>query len=104
MRRWTSIWQRSRLRGRQAILGHRNGHSRKTVLTATSKLDLQVPRDRQASFEPQLIATYRRRLPDSDEKIVSLHASGMTVATSRGNCAGSMAANEAKHSPHLGAR
>ena len=38
---------------------HRNGHSRKTVLTGTGKLDLQVPRDRQASFEPQLIARYR---------------------------------------------
>ena len=43
---------------------HRNGHSRKTVLTGSGKLDLQVPRDRQASFEPQLIAKYRRRFPD----------------------------------------
>ena len=31
---------------------HRNGTSRKTVLTGTGKLDLQIPRDRQASFEP----------------------------------------------------
>lgn len=58
---------------------HRNGHSRKTVLTGSGKLDLQVPRDRQASFEPQLIAKYRRRFPDFDEKIVSLYARGMTV-------------------------
>ena len=41
---------------------HRNGLSRKTVLTGTGKLDLQVPRDRQATFEPQLTAKYRRRL------------------------------------------
>ena len=34
---------------------HRNGHSRKTVLAGSGKLELQVPRDRQASFE------YRRR-------------------------------------------
>ena len=37
---------------------YRNGSSRKTVLTGTGKLELQVPRDRQASFEPQLIAKY----------------------------------------------
>ena len=39
---------------------HRNGLSRKIVLTGTGKLDLQVPRDRQANFEPPL-AKYRRR-------------------------------------------
>ena len=50
------------------LRNHRNGHSRKTVLTGTGKLDLQVPRDRQASFEPQLVAKYRRRFPDFDER------------------------------------
>ena len=38
-----------------------------------------MPRDRQASFEPQLIAKYRRRFPDFDDKVVSLYARGMTV-------------------------
>ena len=64
---------------------HRNGHSRKTVLTGTGKLDLQVPRDRQASFEPQLIAKYRRRFPDFDDKIVSLYARRMTVRDIQGH-------------------
>jgi putative transposase len=64
---------------------HRNGHSRKTVLTGTGKLDLQVPRDRQASFEPQLIAKYRRRFPDFDDKVVSLYARGMTVRENQGH-------------------
>ena len=64
---------------------HRNGHSRKTVLTGTGKLDLQVPRDRQASFEPQLIAKHRRRFPDFDDKIVSLYARGMTVRDIQGH-------------------
>ena len=41
----------------------RNGYGRKTVLTGTGKLPIAVPRDRQATFEPQLIAKYRRRLP-----------------------------------------
>ncbi len=64
---------------------HCNGHSRKTVLTGTGKVDLQVPRDRQASFEPQLIAKYRRRFPDFDDKIVSLYARGMTVRDIQGH-------------------
>jgi putative transposase len=64
---------------------HRNGHSRKTVLTGTGKLELQLPRDRQASFEPQLIAKYRRRFPDFDDKVVSLYARGMTVREIQGH-------------------
>jgi putative transposase len=39
----------------------RNGYGRKTVVTDTGKIDLEVPRDRQASFEPQLIAKYHHR-------------------------------------------
>src|ERR1700745_389885 len=64
---------------------HRNGHSRKTVLTGTGKLDLQVPRDRRPTFEPQLIAKYRRRFPDFDDKVVSLYARGMTVREIQGH-------------------
>ena len=64
---------------------HRNGHSRKTVLTGAGKLELQVPRDRQASFEPQLIAKYRRRFPDFDDKVISLYARGMTVREIQGH-------------------
>src|SRR5947209_11799242 len=64
---------------------HRNGHSRKTVLTGTGKLELQVPRDRQAVFEPQLIAKYRRRVPDFVYKIISLFARGMTVREIQGH-------------------
>ena len=39
----------------------RNGYGRKTVVTDTGKLELEVPRDRQASFDPQLIAKYHHR-------------------------------------------
>jgi putative transposase len=44
-----------------------------------------VPRDRQASFEPQLIAKYRRRFPDFDDKVVSLYARGMTTREIQGH-------------------
>jgi putative transposase len=56
----------------------RNGYGRKTVTTETGKFDLAVPRDRQASFDPQLIAKYQRRFPGFDEKIVSMYARGMS--------------------------
>lgn len=64
---------------------HRNGYSRKSVLTATSKVTLAVPRDRAGTFDPQLIAKYQRRFPDFDEKIISMYARGMSVREIRGH-------------------
>src|SRR3954464_6828416 len=64
---------------------HRNGYGRKTVLTDTGKIDLEIPRDRLASFDPQLIAKYQRRFPGFDEKIVSMYARGMSVREIQGH-------------------
>ena len=64
---------------------HRNGYSRKTVLTETSKLDLRIPRDREGTFDPKLIQRYQRRFPGFDEKIVSMYARGMTVREIQGH-------------------
>src|SRR4051795_7273229 len=63
----------------------RNGYGRKTVLTDTGKIDLEIPRDRLASFDPQLIAKYQRRFPGFDEKIVSMYARGMSVREIQGH-------------------
>src|SRR5215207_5430176 len=57
----------------------RNGYGKKTVLTDTGKIELEVPRDRQSSFDPQLIAKYQRRFPGFDDKIVSMYARGMST-------------------------
>lgn len=57
----------------------RNGYGRKIVVTDTGKIDLEVPRDRQASFDPQLIAKYQRRFPGFDDKIISMYARGMSA-------------------------
>jgi putative transposase len=57
----------------------RNGYGRKTVVTDTGKIDLEVPRDRRATFDPQLIAKYQRRFPGFDDKIVSMYARGMST-------------------------
>jgi len=58
---------------------NRNGYGRKTVMTDTGKLVIDIPRDRQASFDPQLIAKYQRRFPGFDEKIISMYARGMST-------------------------
>ena len=57
----------------------RNGYGRKTVTTETGRIELAIPRDRQATFDPQLIAKYQRRFPGFDDKIVSMYARGMSA-------------------------
>jgi putative transposase len=64
---------------------HRNGYSKKTVLTETSKIDLRIPRDREGTFDPKLIQRYQRRFPGFDEKIISMYARGMTVREVQGH-------------------
>lgn len=58
---------------------NRNGYGRKTVMTGSGKIDLEIPRDRAGSFDPALIAKYQRRFPGFDDKIVSMYARGMSV-------------------------
>jgi putative transposase len=57
----------------------RNGYGRKTVLTDTGRIALEVPRDRLSTFDPQLIAKDQRRFPGFDGKIISMYARGMSV-------------------------
>ena len=64
---------------------HRNGYSKKTVLTENEAMELAIPRDRRGSFEPQLIAKYQRRFPGFDDKIVSMYARGMSVRDIQGH-------------------
>ena len=69
----------------EGAVNRRNGTSKKTVLTSTSKLTLDIPRDRAGSFDPKLIAKYQRRFPDFDDKIISMYARGMSVRQIRGH-------------------
>jgi putative transposase len=57
----------------------RNGYGKKTVITDTGQIELEVPRDRQGRFDPQLIAKYQRRFPGFDDKIISMYARGMST-------------------------
>ena len=67
------------LAGEEDTSNSRNGYGRKSVITDTGKIGLEVPRDRQSSFDPQLIARYQRRFPGFDDKIVSMYARGMST-------------------------
>ncbi len=57
----------------------RNGTSGKTVLTGEESLRIEVPRDRQGTFEPLLIGKHERRFTGFDDKIIAMYARGMTV-------------------------
>lgn len=57
----------------------RNGRSKKTVRAAVGDLTIATPRDRNSTFEPQLIAKHQRHVPGFDEKILALYAKGMTT-------------------------
>jgi putative transposase len=63
----------------------RNGYGKKTVLTDTGRMELEVPRDRLSTFDPQLIAKYQRRFPGFDDKIVSMYARGMSTREIQGH-------------------
>lgn len=57
----------------------RNGQSAKTITGDFGEIEIAVPRDREASFTPQLIAKHQRRVPGFDERILSLYARGMST-------------------------
>jgi putative transposase len=57
----------------------RNGHRSKTVLTEVGPVEIDVPRDRDGSFEPKIVAKRQRRLSGVNELVISLSAKGLTT-------------------------
>ncbi|EAA7423554.1 IS256 family transposase [Salmonella enterica subsp. enterica serovar Newport] len=57
----------------------RNGYSSKTVLCDDGEIELNTPRDRENTFEPQLIKKHQTRITQMDSQILSLYAKGMTT-------------------------
>jgi putative transposase len=56
----------------------RNGRRAKTVLTDTGPVEISVPRDRDSTFEPKIVAKRQRRLTGVDDMVISLSAKGLT--------------------------
>jgi putative transposase len=65
--------------GASSVSNSRNGTTPKTVATQTGDVEIDVPRDRECTFSPQLVPKGSRRLSGLDEMIISLYAGGMTI-------------------------
>src|SRR5688572_28296011 len=63
----------------------RNGYTSKTLLTDQGEVSIDVPRDRQGTFEPQLIRKRERRVSGFDDRILALYARGMSVRDIQGH-------------------
>ena len=63
----------------------RNGKSKKTLKTESGEVTIEVPRDRQGTFEPQIIEKHQTRFEGFDAKIISMYALGMTVRDIQGH-------------------
>jgi transposase-like protein len=57
---------------------YRNGYSKKTVKTQLGEVEIKVPRDRNGTFEPKIIAKHCRNADGMEDKILSLYACGMS--------------------------
>lgn len=57
----------------------RNGYSTKSIITDDGEVPIDVPRDRESSFEPKLVRKHQTRFQSMDDKILSLYAKGMTT-------------------------
>jgi len=57
----------------------RNGKGRKTVQSDTGAIDIQVPRDRNGTFEPKLVKKRQRRLEGFDDKVLALYSRGLST-------------------------
>lgn len=66
-------------REKKGAPNRRNGHSRKTVQGDLGEVRIATPRDRDGTFQPQIIGKHQRRVPGFDEKILALYAKGMTT-------------------------
>jgi transposase-like protein len=57
----------------------RNGRTSKTVRTSLGPVEIEVPRDREGTFEPKVLPKYKRELGEMEEKILALYGRGMSV-------------------------
>lgn len=58
---------------------HRNGYSKKTVKSTLGNMELDIPRDRNGEYEPQIVPKHKRNITEIESKILSLYASGLST-------------------------
>lgn len=65
--------------GEKPSTNRRNGASRKKLRSEHGEIEIEIPRDREASFEPRLVAKHQREIPGFSDKILSMYARGMSA-------------------------
>jgi len=63
----------------KSTTNRRNGRSRKTLRSDQGKLEIEVPRDREGTFEPAIVPKHQREFKGFDDKILSMYSRGMTT-------------------------
>lgn len=66
-------------RGPKASENRRNGYSKKTVRTSRGPMEISVPRDRDGSFEPQIVEKHSRDVSSIEDRVISMYAKGMST-------------------------
>ncbi len=64
---------------KSSVANSRNGYTSKRLRTEAGQFEVSTPRDRDGSFEPQLVKKHQTRFQSMDDKILSLYAKGMTT-------------------------
>ena len=64
----------------------RNGYSKKQIRTSMGNMDISIPRDRKAEFEPRVVPKYSKDVsPSMEDRILSMYAKGMSLSDIRGH-------------------
>jgi putative transposase len=71
--------------GDEGSSNYRNGTSAKTLKGDFGQVPIDVPRDRNGTFEPKIVAKHQRRFPGFDDKILSMYARGMSTRDIQGH-------------------
>ena len=60
----------------------RNGYSKKTVVSSMGDIDLDIPRDRNGEFQPQIVKKNQTDISNIEDQVLSMYAKGMTTRDS----------------------
>lgn len=70
----------SKCKNMEDLVGnYRNGHSSKNIKSSFGEVEVDIPRDRKAEFEPKIVKKYETVCNEIDKKIIGLYARGMSV-------------------------
>lgn len=65
-------------KGKKTTDNRRNGYGKKTLKTSSGEVEIAVPRDRDGSFEPQIIPKRKRDVSEIEDKVIAMYARGMS--------------------------